>query len=119
VKLNRRPRPGKLKGVIRIASAQTPLWRATIKVGGKSIHLGTYPSKAHAAFAYNAAARAVYGDLAYVNPIPQGEAPESEDYRRIKKLVELQLARYGIRKDSESPHPPDQESSDACEGTEP
>jgi len=45
-------------------------WRAQIKVNGKDIALGSFHSEVVAAFAYNVAARAAWGEFALLNEIP-------------------------------------------------
>lgn len=42
-------------------------WRAGLRVNGTSIHLGVFTSKEDAARAYGAAARAAFGEFAYVD----------------------------------------------------
>lgn len=48
-------------------------WRATIKVGGRGRHIGAYANETDAARAYDAAARAAYGEFACVNFPQAGE----------------------------------------------
>jgi hypothetical protein len=47
----------------------TGKWRAGIQVDGKTINLGEFDSENEAALAYNKAARAHFGDLAYQNSV--------------------------------------------------
>lgn len=49
--------------------AKTKKWRATIKVDGKAIYLGTYESEIEAAKAYNKAAKEYFGEHAYQNQV--------------------------------------------------
>ena len=42
-------------------------WRAEIRSSGKRIHLGRFVSKEEAALAYDAAARLLHGDFAFLN----------------------------------------------------
>jgi len=44
-------------------------YRATIRVGGKSIHLGYFENREHAAMSYNAAARQYFGEFAQLNRV--------------------------------------------------
>jgi len=41
---------------------------------GKRIHVGTFRTEIEAARAYNAKAKELYGDFAYLNPLPDEEA---------------------------------------------
>ncbi len=43
-------------------------WMAQIKIAGKSLYLGLYPTPELAAAAYNAAARKHFGEFAWLNP---------------------------------------------------
>jgi len=56
------------KGVS-IAARLRPTWQAAIKFGDRSKHLGYFPTEAAAAFAYNEAARAQWGEYAKLNVI--------------------------------------------------
>ena len=48
-------------------------WRAVIRAGGRTRHLGSFTSEADAALAYDAAARTAYGEFACVNFPRPGE----------------------------------------------
>jgi hypothetical protein len=66
---NRRPRRGaasSFKGVIRYPSARTP-WGSYISRAGKKAFLGAFPSEEAAARAYDAAARELFGEFAWLN----------------------------------------------------
>lgn len=57
---------------------RAPVWRARIKVNGKRISIGTYPTAEAAARAYDDAARLHHGEFARLNfPLPgeQGARP--------------------------------------------
>lgn len=45
-------------------------WRASIAVNGVKREIGTFRTEHAAAIAYNAAARAAWGEFAYQNPVP-------------------------------------------------
>lgn len=59
---------GGYKGVYYIGTKGTP-WRAQIKVGGRSIVLGTYRTSREAAMEYNRFATQHFGQFARPNPI--------------------------------------------------
>lgn len=62
---NRRPNRGRrTKGVSR---TRYGTWQAYIYVAGRKQHLGTFPTEAEAAQAYNAAAVEAWGDFARLN----------------------------------------------------
>lgn len=66
---NRRKRPNSTSaywGVARHPNHRHP-WRAQIRIHGRQRHLGCYSTEAEAAQAYDAAARAHYGDAARTN----------------------------------------------------
>lgn len=74
-KMNRGPaasNPTKLKGVSisgdRCGRAKP--WRARISINKKMVMLGRYAEPFLAAWAYNCAARVLYGEFAYLNEIP-------------------------------------------------
>lgn len=48
-------------------------WQASIKVNGKSKHLGHHSSPEKAALAYNAAARLYFGEHAHINVIQESK----------------------------------------------
>ncbi len=54
------------KGVFRAMSEK---WRAQIRVEGKAMHLGVYPTKEEAAESYNVAAEKHFGEFAQINQI--------------------------------------------------
>jgi hypothetical protein len=64
---NSRPRAGSsvFKGVSWRKQERT--WRAGIGVNGRNIHLGFFSTEEAAARAYDAAAREVFGEFAYLN----------------------------------------------------
>lgn len=64
--INRRPLRGKYKGV-RFLHGK---WHASISKDYKWYYLGCYPTVEEAALAYNAAAVKLYGDYAWLNPVP-------------------------------------------------
>ena len=57
----------KYKGVTYIKSKK--LWRARIEKNGKSHYLGDFATEGNAAYAYNKAARELFGEIAYQNII--------------------------------------------------
>ena len=57
-------RKAKYRGVTRTEGG---VYRALAKIGDKHVYLGTYRTPERAALAYDAAARAAYGDLASLN----------------------------------------------------
>lgn len=70
----RRHRGGKsrFKGIL---PAQWPVrnpWVAQIYVGGKSTHLGCFPTEEEAAIRYNVAARKYFGEFARLNVVEMG-----------------------------------------------
>jgi len=50
------------------------LFAARITHNGKRIHLGWFKTETEAARVYNAKAKELYGDFAYLNPLPDEEA---------------------------------------------
>ncbi len=73
----RSPTASKYRGVSRAPRSQN--WRASIKVEGRSISLGTYTSEDDAALAYNQAARQHFGDIAYQNPVGRKRSKRDGD----------------------------------------
>lgn len=68
---NRAPVAGKAwKGV----AEHRGRWKARIKVDGRSVHLGVYDSPEIAAYAYDKAARELFGEFARLN-FPDGPRP--------------------------------------------
>jgi HNH endonuclease len=63
-----------LKGV----SKERHRWKAYIKIRGKKTHLGSFPTAARAAAAYNAAALKHFGAFARLNPIPESHEVDDE-----------------------------------------
>lgn len=59
------------KGVFPVKKSKIRPWRATIKLNGKSIHLGSFPTAEAAAIAYNEAALKYHGEFAHLNIIEQ------------------------------------------------
>jgi len=53
---------------------QASIWRATLNVDGKQIHIGSYPTEVDAAVAYNTFAIKHYGEFAYINSIDEEAA---------------------------------------------
>lgn len=73
---NSRKRSGcgsRFKGVALIKGAQTNVWRAHISTGQGVQHLGCFATEADAAQAYDAAARAHFGEFAALNFPRAGE----------------------------------------------
>jgi hypothetical protein len=52
-------------------------WRAAIRVNGKLLNIGTYPTQELAAAAYNSKARFLFGDFAVMNNVPEQLEPEA------------------------------------------
>ena len=61
------------KGVYRACNG-SPSWVGSIKADGKRIHLGSFPTEAEAARAYDAAALRLFGEFARLN-FPQEASP--------------------------------------------
>jgi hypothetical protein len=69
----------KYKGVFMdLSSAKNP-YRACIRVDGKRISLGQYPTPEKAARAYNAAAVKYFGAFAYLNDVPDTDEEDSKE----------------------------------------
>ena len=66
--------PSKYKGVHKDTKGR---WHATIGVGGKHIHLGSFGNQHSAALAYNAAAIQYHGEFARLNDVPL--IPDDDD----------------------------------------
>lgn len=66
----RRQRVSRFKGVSRADNKTNP-WVARITLSGKNFSLGCFPTEEDAARAYNAAARELHGDFAYLNEVPE------------------------------------------------
>lgn len=60
-------RPGSLSGFKGVSRVNPSGWRARIAVNGKERHLGCYDTPEEAAYAYDAAAREVWGEFAWLN----------------------------------------------------
>ena len=65
------PRTSKYKGVF--LCRKTGRYRAKIKCGGKQIYLGYFVKEEDAVRAYNTKAAELFGEFAYLNPLPPGE----------------------------------------------
>lgn len=52
-----------LKGVSRVSKSKRGTWRATIKIDGRTVHLGTAPTKEAASALYAKAARSAFGEF--------------------------------------------------------
>jgi hypothetical protein len=72
---NRRNRIATAKSGYKGVSLEKGRWRASIRVGGKTLHLGSFPSAKEAAAAYNQAALREFGDFAWLNTL---QAPLSQ-----------------------------------------
>ena len=62
----------KYKGVLRYKDKRRPKinkWKAIISTGGKCLYLGSYNTEKEAAIAYNAKAKELFGEFAYLNVI--------------------------------------------------
>ena len=66
---NRKPGTSKYKGVF--LCRRTRRFRARISLNRKRIYLGYFDSEEDAARAYNAKAAELFGEFAYLNPIPE------------------------------------------------
>jgi hypothetical protein len=66
---NRKPGTSKYKGVFRCRT--TGRFRARIVNNWKPIYLGYFDSEEEAARAYNAKAAELFGEFAYLNPVPE------------------------------------------------
>ncbi len=73
---SRRARASKYKGVF--LCRKTGRFRARIVTKGKSIYLGYFASEEEAARAYNRKAAELFGEFAYLNPLPQA-TPDSRE----------------------------------------
>lgn len=67
---NSKPRAGssRFKGV---SLTRNGSWVACIHVDGVKTHIGTFPSEEEAAVAYNAHAKAAWGEFAWMNQVEQ------------------------------------------------
>lgn len=69
-KMNRGPRKDNTSGYKGVSwHSQRLKWTARVKAGQKYIHLGLFDSKEAAALAYNATARQLHGEYAWLNNI--------------------------------------------------
>ena len=69
-KMNRGPRKDNTSGCKGVSwHSQRLKWTARVKAGQKYIHLGLFDSKEAAALAYNATARQLHGEYAWLNNI--------------------------------------------------
>ena len=66
---NRKPGTSKYKGVF--LCRRTGRFRARVSLNRKRIYLGYFESELDAARAYNAKAAELFGEFAYLNPIPE------------------------------------------------
>jgi hypothetical protein len=62
---------------------QRDVWTATIGFGGRSIHLGGYPTREEAAVAYDIKARELYGEFASLNIA----CPNKDVVDRVQKYM--------------------------------
>jgi hypothetical protein len=81
------------KGVSRHARGKP--WQASICRGRLRHHLGVYVTEAEAAWAYDCAAKRLFGAFARLNDPPAPEAPSAARRREIERDVERRLARGG------------------------
>lgn len=65
----KRDATSKYKGVRRTVNIANP-WGAEIKVNGRNLHLGKFPTEEAAALAYNDAALEHFGEFAFLNKVP-------------------------------------------------
>ncbi len=65
------PSSSKYKGVQKSLRSKTPTWFARIRINGTLKHIGTYPTEAAAAIAYNEKAIEYFGEFACLNQLPE------------------------------------------------
>ena len=69
---NSGPRSNNKAGIKGVFRTQSGRWKASIRVGGRNVHLGLYGSPLEAGAAYQAAAKQAFGEFALVT---RGSAP--------------------------------------------
>src|SRR5262249_49288602 len=72
-----RGKTSRYKGVFFVRQIQR--FVARITHNGKRLHLGSFQKETEAARAYNAKAKELYGDFAYLNPVPDEEITSEKD----------------------------------------
>lgn len=83
------------KGVTLIKKWAKNPWMAQLKKHGKNYYLGSFPTEAEAAMAYNRAAVELYGDFAQLNKFPDGLATEEGEDRHVEftRMARILLGR--------------------------
>ncbi len=86
-------KPERLRGVTELPDVGgEQRFRAGIGRGkGQQANLGVYPNRWHAAFAYNVAAQALFGERRPTNEIPENEQLNADEVRAITSRVRRRL----------------------------
>ncbi len=82
------------KGVCFVTKEQ--VYQAGTRRGGKSLHLGWYPTAEEAAFAYNHTSIRLNGEFAWLNPIPPGAVSDARKAEIIARLEARYYPRFKI-----------------------
>jgi hypothetical protein len=72
-------------------------WVAWIHVDGRNRYIGSYTSEVEAAYYYNLKAQEVFGEFAWLNPLPDNFAPSAGS--TAKKRSDSSVPYVGIKRD--------------------